>query len=333
VLVRVRMATICRSDIHSWQGLRPNPCPGVLGHEIVGEIVALGEGVTVDMRGEALAVGERITWSEYFVAGRSYFSDVLDLPHKTPGVCKYGHLAVEREPHHHGGFGEYCYIQPQSWILRVPAPLSDAEAAPLNCGVATMIAVAAAADIGLGDSVVIQGLGLLGLYAAAIARTRGARRVIGIDPLGSRRDRALLFGVDVALDPHQLSGDELAREVQALCRPAGADVVVEVCGDAQVIPAGMAMLRVGGVYVVAGVVNPRSEVVIDANLLLGKLLTLRGVHNYHPRDLIAALDFVVAQRRQFPFSALVDGRYALDEVGAAMADAAAGRVLRAAIVP
>jgi threonine dehydrogenase-like Zn-dependent dehydrogenase len=120
---------------------------------------------------------------------------------------------------------------------------------------------------------------------------------------------------------------------QALCRPAGADVVIEVCGDAQVIPAGMAMLRVGGVYVVAGVVNPRSEVVIDANLLLGKLLTLRGVHNYHPRDLIAALDFVVAQRRQFPFSALVDGRYALDEVGAAMADAAAGRVLRAAIVP
>jgi D-arabinose 1-dehydrogenase-like Zn-dependent alcohol dehydrogenase len=93
------------------------------------------------------------------------------------------------------------------------------------------------------------------------------------------------------------------------------------------------MLRVGGTYVLGGVVNPQAMVTIDANLLLRKLLTLRGVHNYHPRNLIEALDFVVGNRRRFPFHDLVDGRYPLDRVGEAMADAAAGRVLRAAIVP
>jgi alcohol dehydrogenase len=63
------------------------------------------------------------------------------------------------------------------------------------------------------------------------------------------------------------------------------------------------------------------------------MLTLRGVHNYHPRNLAEALDFVVANRTRFPFGELVDGRYSLAQVGQAMADAAALRVLRAAIVP
>jgi alcohol dehydrogenase len=66
---------------------------------------------------------------------------------------------------------------------------------------------------------------------------------------------------------------------------------------------------------------------------LRKLITLRGVHNYHPRNLIEALDFVTANRKRFPFHELVDGKYKLDEVGKAMKDAAERRVLRAAIVP
>ena len=191
VLVRIRMSTICRSDIHSWQGQRPNPCPGVLGHEIIGTIEDLGARVTHDMRGDQLAVGNRITWSEYFIPGRNYFSEVLDLPQKSPGVDKYGHMAAATQPHHHGGFGEYCYILPQSWILRLPDELSDEEATPINCGVATMIAVTEAANIRMGQTVVIQGLGLLGLYGAAIAKARGARTVIGLDTLAGRRRRQL----------------------------------------------------------------------------------------------------------------------------------------------
>jgi alcohol dehydrogenase len=333
VLVRISMSTICRSDVHSWQGHRPNPCPGVLGHEIVGRIAALGASIDRDMRGEPLKVGDRITWSEYFIPGPNYCSEVLDLPQKSPGLDKYGHMAAATPPHHHGGFGEYCYILPQSWILRLPDVLSDAEAAPINCGVATMIAVTEAAEIRIGQTVVIQGLGLLGLYGSAIAKARGARRVIGIDGVAARRELSERFGVDVALDPRDVEAGELARRIGAMCPPLGADVVLEVCGDPGVIPFGMAMLRAGGRYVLGGVVNPDAFVGIDANLLLRKMLTLRGVHNYHPRHLVEALDFVVAQRLRFPFAELVDGVYPLDRVDAAMADAADRRVLRAAIVP
>ncbi len=133
-LVRVRMSTICRSDLHSYQGHRPSPCPGLLGHEIVGTIVALGEAVQRDMTDAPLRVGDRVTWSEYFVPGRSHVREVLDLPQKAPGVDKYGHLSSETPPHHHGGFGEYCYIRPDSWILKLSDTLTDAEATPINTG-------------------------------------------------------------------------------------------------------------------------------------------------------------------------------------------------------
>lgn len=322
VLVRIRMATICRSDIHSYQGHRPSPCPGLLGHEIVGDVVALGAAVTHDMRDDPLAVGDRVTWSEYFVPGRSHARDVLDLPQKAPGVDKYGHMSCEAAPHHHGGFGEYCYIRPDSWILKLPASISDAEATPINCGVATMCAVIEAACVRLGQTVIVQGLGLLGLYGAALAKSLGASRVIGVDAVPARRALGLRFGADLALHPDV-----------AAALPADADAVIEVCGDAAAIPTGLGWLRAGGRYLVAGMVNPGSMVTLDANLLLRRCVTLVGVHNYHPRHLIQALAFVVDNRTRFPFGELVEGRYRLDEVDRAMADAAGRRVLRAAIVP
>ncbi len=64
VLVRIRMSMICRSDIHSWEGKRHSPCPGILGHEIIGTIAEIGAGVGADMRGAALTAGARTRrWS------------------------------------------------------------------------------------------------------------------------------------------------------------------------------------------------------------------------------------------------------------------------------
>lgn len=331
-LVRVSMSTICRSDIHSYQGHRPSPCPGLLGHEIVGRIVGLGAELTHDMRGDTLSIGDRILWSEFFISGDNYFSEVLDMPQKSQGVGKYGHMAVTTAPHHHGGFAEYCYVLPKSWILRLPSDLTDAEATPINCGVATMVAVTEAANIRLGSTVVIQGLGLLGLYGAALAKSRGARYVIGLDVHNTRRAQSNRFGVDLALDP-TMDKTQLLEAINAHCHPEGPDVVIEVCGVADVIALGLDLVRIGGTYVIAGLVSPGAHVTIDANRIVSKMLTLRGIHNYHPRHLVEALDFVVANKNRYPFSELVDARYPLDQVTQAMADASAQRVLRAAIVP
>jgi putative phosphonate catabolism associated alcohol dehydrogenase len=333
VLVRVSMSTICRSDIHSYEGRRPNPCPGILGHEIIGRIVEIGEGIERDMRGDPLKIGDRITWSEYFFDGQCYYREVLDMPQKCQGVRKYGHDLAADDPHFLGGFAEYCYILPGTWILKLPPDLSDEEAAPLNCGVATMASVTEAAEIGLGDAVVVQGLGLLGLYGAAMAKARGARCVIGLDAVAGRLEVAKKFGVDHTIDISRAAAQSVVEQVRTLCRPDGADAVIEVCGVPDVIPQGLQMLRVGGRYVIAGLVNPDANVTIDANMLVKRWVTMRGVHNYHPRHLIAALDFVMANRTRFPFREIVDAKFALKDLGAAFKKAAERTVLRAAIVP
>ncbi|MBT3660687.1 MAG: zinc-binding dehydrogenase [Rhodospirillaceae bacterium] len=333
VLVKVTMSTICRSDIHSYQGHRPNPCPGILGHEIVGVIEQLGADMVHDMRGDKLATGDRVTWTEFFHHGESYYRDVHDMPQKSDGVRKYGHDLAEEDPHFLGGFAEYCYIQPGTGILKLPDAITDEEATPLNCGVATMISVTEAAEIDVGDTVVVHGLGLLGLYGCAIAKARGARRVIGVDAVADRLDIAKKFGADATFDVSAMSEDDLVSAVRAECPPDGADVGLEVCGFAGVVPVGVRMLRVGGCFVIGGLVNPDANFEIDGNQILKKMITLKGVHNYHPRHLIQALDFVMSNRDRYPFGDIVDSKFSLDQLDEAFARAADRSVLRAAIVP
>ena len=297
VLVRVTMSTICRSDIHSYEGRRPNPCPGILGHEIIGVIEELGTGIDKDMRGDPLQVGDRITWSEYFFDGQCYYREVLDMPQKCHGVRKYGHDLAEEDPHFLGGFAEVCYILPGTWILKLPDELSDEEATPLNCGVATMASVTEAAEIALGDAVVIQGLGLLGLYGAAMAKARGARCVIGLDSvragLKPPKNSALIMSSISAV----LRRKNVIDEVRRLCRPDGADAVIEVCGVPDVIPQGLAdAARRRAATCSAGwsILTPTSR--STPICWCKRWVTMRGIHNYHPRHLIQALDFVMANR-------------------------------------
>ncbi len=333
VLVRVVMSTICRSDIHSYHGHRPNPRPGILGHEIIGVIDQLGADIKRDMRGDPLAVGDRITWTEYFHHGESYYRDVHDMPQKSQGVRKYGHDLVEEDPHFLGGFAEYCYVVPGTGILKLPEELSNEEATPINCGVATMVCVTEATQIQMGDVVAIQGLGLLGLYGCAMAKTRGARLVIGLDAVADRLKVAKKFGADLTIDISGREEDDIVAQVRELAPPDGVDAVIEVCGVPAAVPAGMKMLRIGGRYTLAGLVNPDAKVTVDANLFVKKWITLRGIHNYHPRHLIQALDFVVANRGRFPFREIVDSKFKLDDLAEAFKRASERSVLRAAIVP
>ena len=147
----------------------------------------------------------------------------------------------------------------------------------------------------------------------------------------SRTDRE--FGADVTFDIGTRGSDDLVAAVRAECPPDGADVAMEVCGAASVVPIGIRMLRTGGRYVIGGLGNPGSDFKLDGSEIMKKWITLRGVHNYHPRHLIQALDFVMVNRNRFPFADIVDSKFSLEELDEAFAKAAERSVLRAAIVP
>jgi putative phosphonate catabolism associated alcohol dehydrogenase len=333
LLVRVRMSTICRSDLHSWEGKRPSAAPGILGHEIVGVIEAMGDAVGPDLRGARLRAGDRVTWTLCVSCGACYYCRVLDMPQKCVRLRKYGHETAADAPHLLGGFAEYCYLLAGTGVLAVPDELADEEAAPLNCGVATMMAATEAVSIGVGDAVVVQGVGLLGLYGIAIARGRGARQIVGLDAVEARLEAARRFGADAVVNVAAMDGATVVRTVREICPPDGPDAVIEAAGVPAVLPQGLQMLRKGGRYAVAGIVSPGADVSLDASLLVSRWITVRGVHNYHPRHLVQALDFVQRNRKVFPLAELVEARFALREIDTALAQAAARRVLRAAIVP
>jgi len=333
VLVKISMSTICRSDIHSYLGHRSNPCPGILGHEIIGVIDSIGKDISHDLRNSPIDVGDRITWTGYFHDGPSYYTDIHNMPQRSKGLRKYGHDLVAEDPHFLGGFADYCYILPGSGILKLPDEITDEEAAPLNCGVATMMSVSEATNISIGDTVVVQGLGLLGIYGCAIAKACGARMVIGLDAVSERLQMAKNFGADEVFNVSSMETNQLIDVVRALCPPDGADIVLEACGVAAVVPIGIKMLRSGGRYTLCGFVSPGQEFSIDGNDLVRNSITLKGVYNYHPRNLIQALDFVMANRSRFPFAEIVDSKFNLEQLDEAFAKATDRSVLRAAIVP
>jgi threonine dehydrogenase-like Zn-dependent dehydrogenase len=157
--------------------------------------------------------------------------------------------------------------------------------------------------------------------------------VIGLDAVESRLSTAMKFGADQVINIGRVPEKEVIAEVRRLCRPDGADAVIEVCGVPEVITQGLQMLRTGGRYVLGGLVNPGANVTIDANMLVKRWVTMRGIHNYHPRHLIQALDFVMANRDRFPFKEIVDSKFALKDLDDAFKKASERTVLRAAIVP
>ena len=173
----------------------------------------------------------------------------------------------------------------------------------------------------------------MGLYGCAMAKGRGARRVIGLDAVGDRLEAARKSGADAVVDIAGRDSDDIVAEARDHAPPDGVDAVIEVCGNPAAIPDGLAMLRIGGRYTLGGIVTPNADVTIDANLLVRKWITLRGVHNYHPRHLIQALDFVMANRRRFPFKDIVDATFRLEDLNEAFRRASERSVLRAAIVP
>lgn len=315
VLVETSVATVCGSDAHSWRGRRPFPSPAVLGHEGLGTIVEMGPGIERDTAGNALSEGDRITWTIMANCGHCVFCRTRDLPQKCLNLFKYGHEKSDVPPYFMGTFGTHVHLEPGTGIFKVPDDMADEEASPLMCAAATVTGGLSRIGVNPGDRIVIQGAGMLGLYASAIAKELGAKQVIAMDVIDKRLEMAKEFGADDTVNAADRSDEELIEEVKALTGGAGADVVVEVAGFAQVIPLGVKMLRIGGRYLIQGSVYPDDEFTITSNDVIIKCLTIMGIHNYDSRYLGQALVLVHGSRDQYPYAKLAGPRFPLTVAG------------------
>ena len=332
VLVRITCATICGSDVHTFLGHRSTPVPTILGHEIMGVVEALDPNQPAcDYTGRPLAIGDRVTWSIASSCGRCFFC-AHDVPQKCESLFKYGHEQIVPEHPLSGGLAEHCHLAAGTTIVTVPDSLSDAVACPANCATATVAAALRVGAICPGDSVLIQGAGMLGLTATAMASSRGAQQVIVCDVDGTRLQRATSFGATHNLLVGEDEGP-LIKAVQELTAGRGVDLAVELSGATNAVQTGLKLLRIGGRYVLIGSTFPTPPVSVDPEAVVRRCLTIVGNHNYKPEDLANAVVFLSQHGHNFPFAEIVHDEFVLQQSEDAFQQAISGQSLRVAVRP
>ncbi|HRW10043.1 MAG TPA: zinc-binding dehydrogenase [Caldilineaceae bacterium] len=322
ILVKIRLATICGSDLHTVAGERQEPTPAILGHEAVGDVVAVG-------RGRAdIHVGDRITWTIADSCGECLPCTRYGLPQKCDQLFKYGHAALDDGSGLNGCYASHILLRPGTHIVKVPDALSDALVAPANCALATMIsAVSHLPDTC--ETVVIQGAGLLGIYACALLHYTGVPNIFCVDVQPARLAQVEHFGgIPIDGRPEQYPA---AHEQILAATTHGVDGVLEVAGVSALIPEGIRLLRPGGVYGFIGMVHPHSQLELTGEQVIRKHLTLFGIHNYGPQHLEEAVAFLARTQAQYPYDKLVSPPFPLADLNEALLVAKKGDWHRVAV--
>lgn len=338
ILVRVTRTNICGSDLHAWHGTFATrglggQLPTVLGHEMVGAVEALGDGVSTDSNGLPLTFGTRVVFPYFFschtcrncLAGRR--NACLNLRMAMLG-------RADEPPYFVGGYGDYFLLPAGAVVYTVPDSVTDDAASGANCALSQVMYGLERVDQQLGDSVVVQGAGALGLYACAVAKARGAATVIAVDGIPERLDLAEAFGADHVIDITAVTTPkDRIKAVRKLTDGQGADVVVEVVGHPSAIEEGLQMLGQFGRYVEIGNINFGKTFDFDPSRFVFGNKTMVGVSLYEPAVLSRALTFLEMHQDRLPLDRLAAACYSLEDINEAFAAAEGKRDVRASIVP
>jgi D-arabinose 1-dehydrogenase-like Zn-dependent alcohol dehydrogenase len=338
VVVAVSVANVCGSDLHMWRGdldlgRLKLPMPVVLGHEAVGSVVALGDGVSVDWAGDSLAVGDRVAWRYFYPCGRC-----RACTSGATRACQQNHRFIshgrssEDPPHFVGAYATHHYLLPGHAVFKVPEGLADEVAAGANCAMAEAIQGLETVGLRPGETVAIQGAGGVGIYACAVAKAMGAARVVVLDGVAERLQLAEDFGADVVLNLEELpNAKDRVRAVKEATGGEGADVVGEFVGHASAVAEGINMVAPGGRYLEVGCVHTGRTFAFDPAYVTLLSRSVVGVIYYEPWALQRALRFLAEHRERFPWDSVAGAPYSLANINQAFEDAAARRVPRAAV--
>jgi S-(hydroxymethyl)glutathione dehydrogenase/alcohol dehydrogenase len=335
VRVRVSFCGVCHSDLHFVHGELPTPFPVILGHEAAGVVEAVGPGVV------ALAEGDKVILTLQPQCGRCFFCargavHLCRLGNGvSSGVLPDGQTRLSQRGRTVyrgvglGGFAEMV-IAPISTAVKVPDDTPLEIACLLGCAVQTGVgAVLNTAKVAVGDTVAIIGLGGVGISAVQGARLAGASRIIGVDPVASRRDQALKFGVTDALDP---TSQDLVQVGLDITDGVGLDHTIDTAARPDTVTTGLLAVRPGGSVTVVGVPGFEDRVelptiawALSEKRLTGSFLGSSNPHLEFPRLL------ALWRSGRLDLEGMVTATRPLAEIPAAFADMTGGIGLRTVI--
>ena len=338
VVIKIALANVCGSDMHYWKGeldmeKRGRTMPINPGHEHMGTVFKLGAGVTTDSSGQPLREGDRVIYRYFIPCGRC--KACLRRQFKScPTRQSNWSVTCDVWPHFQGGYGDYFYLGPNHAIFKLPAAITDAMAAGINCAFAQVYAGLEFAGFKGGQTVAIQGAGGLGIYTCAVAREFGASKIIMIEGIDERLELARAFGADEIVDMRQYRtpAERIAR-VKALTDDWGADHVLELVGNPHVVDEGLRMVAPEGAYIDIGNINAGWETTIDPSWLVFGNRRFLGVMHYEAEHLKGALDLMVRTRQRYPYEKIISHTFPLEKINEAFRQQEDGHITRGAIAP
>ena len=328
-LVRMEASTLCGTDVHRWHGPLPtgDSLPVITGHEPCGTVEEIN-GKRTDILGNPVELGDRIVWS-YVACGSCYYCSVALQPCICPGRASWGHNRSDEFPYLLGSCAEVMYVPPPCLIIKVPEEVSSQSAAASACAYRTVMhGFDRLGPVKSHETVLIQGSGPLGNFAAAVAKDHGAKQVLLIGAPAARLAVSKRMGADAVLDLETVTDPQDRREwVLGLTAGRGADVVIQVANN-QAVPEGLTMLRDGGRFLDIGGGSEKAEMDVAR---LPKEMTYMTIRSAEPRHWLQAIDFLASRRDRFPFEDMISESYGLDQINEAMAAMAGYKVVKAAI--
>jgi L-iditol 2-dehydrogenase len=332
-LLKTLRSEVCGTDVHLWHGrLAGVPYPIIPGHVSAGVVDGV-RGPLKGIDGADIREGDRAVFFDvHRTCGRCRACTV----HRTPTRCAsrrvYG-ITDSAAEGLFGGWAEAIYLEPGVAVARLPDAISLDDYIGGGCGLLTAVHIAERAEIRLGDAVVVQGVGAVGLSAVALARLAGASRIIAIGAPGERLALAREMGADTVLD---LAGTTLEQRRQAVLDAThgeGADIVLEAAGAAAAVPEGLDLARAGGRYVIAGHYTDVGPASVNAHHQINrKHLEIRGCWGSEARHFLRALS-ILERHPGIPFRKIGARRYGLHQLNEALADAEAMRIPKALVDP
>lgn len=330
VLDMVR-ANVCGSEVHILKGHHPLIQPGcALGHEGVGRVSRLGEGVTTDFAGVPLSEGDRVVATYFEACRRCPACNRGEWPLCGNAYRRWATPADEGE-HFYGTFGTHWCLSGNQYVYRVPDGASSKAVSSANCALSQMVAAVDRAQVRRGESVVLLGAGGLGLCGAALCRESGAEVWVA-EMAPSRLAKAEQFGAQHTLDLTRAQDGpgrvELVREATG---GSGADVVIDLTGVPDAFAEGVQMVRPAGRFISVGNISPGRVTQFDPGLFTRSGVTIHGVIRYPVFALSRSIAFIEATP-QYPWEDLVDADYAFTQAREAIQAAEDKVVTRAALV-
>lgn len=332
-LVKVEAAGVCGSDVHMWEGRDPRiRLPMILGHEGVGEIVEL-KGEKKDIHGTPLKIGDKVLWNRSITCGHCYFCKVKMDPSLCPNRWVYGiHTTCSDPPHLTGNYAEYLLLVAESDIFKIEFDVDLKTLVPASCSGATAAHALDLSGIESGDSVLVQGVGPLGIFAVAFARSYGASQIIVIGGTEERLKMAQSFGATHRLNRHQLSKKERKEAVMALTHGRGVDLAFEMAGEPEALKECISLVRNGGACVSAGFGEPHGTIELDCfHDLNRKNLRLQGIWVSDARHTHMAIQLIL--NRPQDFKRLITHTFPLAQANEAIRVMKSKEAVKAVLLP